>query len=347
MAFPSMSRLLTPVLFQACLLFAGEASRTPEDAGPSGKAGGRAESGLVELGSGRSFARFAAIGAGGEDSQGQDRVCARVKSWAPDFIIALGGDGHPEGGAPAAALDRSVGKYWSEFIHPYQGRYGKGASRNRFFPSLGDQDWRAPGAAPYLDYFGLPGNERYYEFARGPVHLFSLDSHPDEPDGIGRDSRQAQWLRKALAASAAPWKIVYFHHAPYSSGARGSAKAMRWPFREWGADAVMSGHGRHYERLEVDGLAFFVKGTGGKGAAPAADPLPGSRCVFAEDDGAILVEAARDRIDFRFVTAEGVVVDTHTLRKSVLAGSPSAGSARPEEARTRNHLPVRATAASP
>ena len=38
---------------------------------------------------------------------------------------------------------------------------------------------------PYFDYFTLPGNERYYDFTWGPVHLFALDDIDSEPDGVG------------------------------------------------------------------------------------------------------------------------------------------------------------------
>lgn len=296
-------RILGFLLFPA-LAAAGES--WPEDRGGAPAAPAKA------------FVRFAAIGDGGTESDGQVRVSRRVKSWAPEFVITLGDNNYPDGAA--ATMDQNIGKYWREFIHPYRGSYGKGAAENRFFPSLGNHDWRTPGAAPYLDFFTLPGNERYYEFARGPVHLYSLDSDSSEPDGIGRDGRQAQWLRKALAASAAPWKIVYFHHPPYSSGRHGSSRVMRWPFKEWGADAVLAGHDHHYERLDVEGVVYFVNGLGGKSSSnPVGEPLPGSRCLFNEDDGAMLVEADSERIDFRFVTADGVVVDAHTLRKPAVA----------------------------
>lgn len=42
------------------------------------------------------------------------------------------------------------------------GNYGEGALTNRFFPCLGNHDWSTPGAQPYLDYFELPCNERFY-----------------------------------------------------------------------------------------------------------------------------------------------------------------------------------------
>ena len=52
---------------------------------------------------------------------------------------------------------------------------------------------------PYFDYFTLPGNERYYDFTWGPVHLFALDDIESEPDGVGASSIQAQWLKAGLA----------------------------------------------------------------------------------------------------------------------------------------------------
>jgi tartrate-resistant acid phosphatase type 5 len=96
----------------------------------------------------------------------------------------------------------------------------------------------------------------------------------------------------------------------------------------------MSGRDGHYERLEVDGVTYFVNGPDGS-SAPLSSQVPGSRCVFNEEQGAMLIEAAPDRIDFRFVTAEGLVVDAHTLRKQGLAGRAPRedGPAHPVRAR--------------
>ena len=88
---------------------------------------------------------------------------------------------------------------------------------------------------------------------RGPVHFFALDSDENEPDGVGSSSVQAAWLKRGLAGSTSNWNIVYFHHAPYSSGMHGSTTWMQWPFAAWGAQAVLTGHDHTYERLLVDG----------------------------------------------------------------------------------------------
>ncbi|MBN8246555.1 MAG: metallophosphoesterase, partial [Verrucomicrobia bacterium] len=125
--------------------------------------------------------------------------------------------------------------------------------------------------------FSETQNLRYFDVrlgtASGPssVHLFILDS--DSPTPYGRyaadrpipnrdgsnspfteSATQAAWLKRRLAASTARWKIVILHHPPYNSapGAENSQYTFaRWPYRAWGATAVISGHVHNYERLEM------------------------------------------------------------------------------------------------
>ena len=39
---------------------------------------------------------------------------------------------------------------------------------------------------------------------------------------------------------------------------------MKWPFKEWGASIVLSGHEHTLERLVIDDLTYIVNGLGGK-----------------------------------------------------------------------------------
>ena len=207
--------------------------------------------------------RFAVIGDFGTAGEPLRIVADMVIGWEPDFIITTGDNNYTDG--EAETIDENIGQYFHQFIFPYLGEYGEGAQVNRFFPTLGNHDWNTTNAQPHLDYFTLPGNERYYDFVWGPVHLFAIDSDSREPDGIGRSSIQAAWLRDALAASTSPWKIVYMHQPPYSSGDHGSQLALQWPYREWGATIVLGGHDHDYERLEIDGFPYIVNGVGGSG----------------------------------------------------------------------------------
>ncbi len=62
---------------------------------------------------------------------------------------------------------------------------------------------------------------------------------------------------------------------------------MQWPFGEWGADAVISGHDHTDERLQVGGIPYFVNGPGGKSRYDFEIPLPQSRVRYNQDYGAM------------------------------------------------------------
>ena len=105
--------------------------------------------------------------------------------------------------------------------------------------------------------------------------ITSYSIHYTKLYDITADSVQAQWLQERMTASTAPWQVVYFHHPPYSSDGNthlatasdsstyrsyGSRPDLQWPFAEWGADAVLTAHSHFYERLEADGVMYFING---------------------------------------------------------------------------------------
>jgi hypothetical protein len=260
--------------------------------------------------------RFAVVGDFGDAGPAEQDVANLIDSWQPDFVITTGDNNYPAG--EAATIDANIGQYYHQFIYPYAGAYGAGAAFNRFFPVPGNHDWGSAypnpqGLQPYLDYFTLPGNERYYDFVRGPVHFFALDSDPNEPDGRASNSAQGQWLRARLAASDARWKLIYFHHPPYSSGPHGSDAEMQWPFQAWGATAVLAGHDHTYERLDVAGLPYFVNGLGGRSLYAFGPPLPETQARYNADYGAMLVNANEQTLTFQFINRAGALIDTYTL----------------------------------
>lgn len=255
--------------------------------------------------------RFAVIGDYGEDNQGEKDVSELVKSWNPDIVITTGDNNYPNGAAET--IDRRIGQYYHEFIYPYHGAYDPGADQNRFFPTLGNHDWTTANAQPYLDYFELPGNERYYDFVWGEVHFFAIDADSREPDGVSQVSVQAHWLQEQLASSTSLWNVVYFHQPPYSSGYHGSVDWMRWPFAKWGASVVFSGHDHTYERLVEDGIPYFVDGLGGGPIYWFTGAIAGSQVQYNQDYGAMLVSADSQRMTFQFISRKGKVIDTYQI----------------------------------
>lgn len=254
---------------------------------------------------------FAVIGDYGEGGKYAERVANMVQSWNPDFIVTVGDNNYPKGAADT--IDEHVGKLYSKYIFNYKGKYGKGASRRRFFPSPGHVDWDSDHLKPYLDYFDLPGNERYYDFTWGPLHIFILDTDEREPDGATFDSRQAMWLKKGLSESDKPWNIVMGQHSPFTSHAVPDIERMRWPFAQWGADAVITGYYHVYERLLVDGIPYFINGTGGTWVSGFGETDPHSRFRYNRGYGAMAVVADPQKISFAFINSWGRVVDTYQI----------------------------------
>jgi 3',5'-cyclic AMP phosphodiesterase CpdA len=310
----------------ACIALASPACRkrvAPEEAGPGV---GKRETTLAasvapvrpapsaavkRIPAGEASVRFAVIGDFGAANEAESNVADLVRAERPDFIITTGDNNYPDG--EAETIDPNIGRYYHEFIHPYSGRYGVGAKENRFFPSLGNHDWETPGAKPYLDYFTLPGNERYYDFVKGDVHFFAVDSDEREPDGIAATSKQAKWLEQALAKSKTAWQVVYMHHPPYSSGSHGSSVELRWPYAKWGADLVLAGHDHHYERIEQDGIVYVVNGLGGNRPYPIRQRLPGSVIAYQKRHGAQLVQASKSTLVSRFSNIDRETIDEFSL----------------------------------
>uniref|UniRef100_A0A7S0S667 Calcineurin-like phosphoesterase domain-containing protein n=1 Tax=Chlamydomonas leiostraca TaxID=1034604 RepID=A0A7S0S667_9CHLO len=271
--------------------------------------------------------RLAVIGDFGTDTEREADVARLVHNWQDQYqdlhIVAVGDANYPSGSR--STIDANVGKYYHQFMHPYSGQYGEGAPdrRNRFWPCPGNHDYggdpresRPPGdLTPYLEYMPV-GGRRFYDARVGPVHLFSLDSdrYQNKLNGTTSSSQQAAWLRRGLAASTAPWRIVFFHHPPYSSGSHGSTLYMRWPFEVWGASAVLSGHDHSYERVtHAGGFPYFVNGMGGaRTYGFQLRPVGASAIRHTGGGGAQLVDASDRHITFTFMTAKShAVIDCY------------------------------------
>jgi hypothetical protein len=269
-----------------------------------------------------STATFAVIGDFGKAGTPESDVAALVHGWNPDFILTVGDNNYETGSA--SDIDANIGQYYHDYISPYVGHYGSGAASNRFFPILGNHDWgdtypNPNGDQPYLNYFTLPGNERYYSITMGPVQFFGLDDDPNEPDGTSITSQQAMWLQSQLAASTATYKLVAMHHPPYCSSSGLANPQGRWPYQAWGATAVLSGHCHGYERLtENSNFPYVIDGLGGDPDISPFDALdPGSQVRYNADFGAMLVTANDSQMQLQFITRTGTVIDSYTISAPV------------------------------
>lgn len=240
--------------------------------------------------------RFAVIGDNGTGDQAQYDVGRQMVSYRAQFpfdLVLMVGDnlyGRPSSGDFADAFER-----------PYRPLLDAGV---RFVAVLGNHDAlennRYPG-------FNMNG-QRYFTYARGHVRFFGLDTNV-------LDARQIEWFETALQASREPWKVVYFHHAIYSNGARhGSDVELRVKLEplmvRYGVNVVFSGHDHLYERLKPQkGIAYFVAGASGKlrQGVRASDT---SAFAFDREQSFMLVEIGRNDLLFRAIARSGAVVDS-------------------------------------
>jgi PKD repeat protein len=264
---------------------------------------------------------FAAIGDYGDGSSAEGSVATLIDSLGVDFIVGAGDNRYG-----FISYDTAVGQFYCNYMTDVSiGSYCNGGNSpaNAFFPTPGNHDYTDGGGInEYTNHFTLPGagietsgasgNERYYDFVQGPVHVFAIDSQGARSSTTEMNAQKA-WLEQAMTASAATWQLVLIHHAPYSSANHGSYPDLQWPYAAWGADAVIAGHDHVYERLSADGIPYFVNGLGGRSIYNFSTPLANSQVRYNSNYGAMRIAADDTQMTFEFIDISATVIDTHTV----------------------------------
>jgi len=223
---------------------------------------------------------------------------------------------------------------WEKFFEINQG-----LMRNvPYFPCLGNHE---RDAAYYFNFFSLPGNERYYSFDWGNVHVAVLDTSGPalparaEPYTYGElqaweaglskyQDQQLDWLsRDLLANRAAEFKIVAFHVPLWTAktSRQEAAAAMRERFhgifRRYGVDMVFNGHDHYYLHVVDEGVHHVITGGGG---APLYDldapPADADEVVkMAKIEHYVRVKAAPKQLSCETVDLSGKVIDSWVISK--------------------------------
>lgn len=187
------------------------------------------------------------------------------------------------------------------------------------YPSDVSQSWTATElplcqAFPYLPQG--QGKCRYYRLLMGDIEVFFYDADYREPDGNSQNSVQGQWLRAALNSSTAKWKIVITHEPPISSCNHEASSAIaNIPFKEWGADALFTGHCHFYERSDWNGLPVLTVGNGGNSIYQFERNNPFSMFRYNSSQGAVVMTVTQAELKFEFMTTGNVILDSLILSK--------------------------------
>jgi hypothetical protein len=248
--------------------------------------------------------KFAVIGDSGQPSTGQIAIAKQMDAWRQRFPFKFSlmvGDNLYGSERP--------GDYERKFAGPYKALLDAGV---QFYASLGNHD---DGAQINYKPFNMNG-QKYYTFRpQNGVRFFALDSNYV-------DQKQIQWLDKELSASGSDWKIAFFHHPLYSSGAtHGSADLQRGLlepiFLKYGVNVVFTGHEHFYERIKPQkGVAYFIIGSSSK--RRTGDLQKSGLTAYGNDrDYAfMLVEIAGDELFYQTISDKGVTLDAGSIRRS-------------------------------
>lgn len=136
-------------------------------------------------------------------------------------------------------------------------------------------------------------------------------------------------LQAAEEDPSVDWTVVQYHNPTYSTGPHGSnmdVQALWVPlFEEHGADLVLNGDDHLYQRTETlqegepadEGPVFIVNGAGGSDPYEFQDedqePPAWEATRYADGYGTLVLETDGDRLEGRFVTLNGTVVDRFAL----------------------------------
>ena len=247
--------------------------------------------------------KFAIIGDSGQPGRGQTAIAGQMASWRTkfpfEFVLMMGDNLYGT---------ESARDYQKKFEQPYKALLDGGV---KFYASLGNHD---DGGQIQYKPFNMDG-KKYYSFSpkRG-VRFFAIDSNYV-------DQKQLDWLDKELASSGSDWKIVFFHHPLYSSGAtHGSADAQRALlepiFLKRGVNVAFMGHEHFYERIHPQkGVAYFIMGSSAK--LRTGDLRKSPLTIYGNDSAYsfMLAEIDGDELYFQTISDKGITLDAGSIKR--------------------------------
>ena len=206
-------------------------------------------------------------------------------NWSTPFTFAVFGDSRtsPE---QSAAVGRqmaghdphfllhsgdlvSQGTVYEQWGQQFFAPLGEVLSQIPIFPVLGNHEQNSE------HFYNFFPSGSWYSFDYGNARFIALDTNTAS-GGFEPGTEQYGWLERTLSETAAMWRIVWFHHPPYSSGNHGCSVAQHDAFaplfEKYKVDVVFNGHDHIYERSfpmkanqrsGESGVIYVVTGGGG------------------------------------------------------------------------------------
>ena len=239
-------------------------------------------------------------GSGTEQQRDVGDMMIKYHALFPFEFVLMMGDNMYGGEAPQ--------DFQKKFAEPYKALLDQ---KVKFYATLGNHD-----QALQVNYenFNMNGKE-YYRFTKGKVAFYSLNSNY-------MDKKQVQWLEDELGRETAEWKVMFFHHPPYSSakkhGSDGQLREVVEPiFLKYGVDVVLTGHDHVYERIKPQkGIYYFVSGAGGQLRTGDVEKESGLiEKSYDRDLHFMLFEVDGNQMYFQAISRTGETIDSGVITR--------------------------------
>jgi PKD repeat protein len=212
----------------------------------------------------------------------------------------------------------------TDFQNCYGPSWGRHAARTR--PAPGEIDYAPVGATGYFGYFGASAGDPangYYSYDLGSWHVVVLNTSKPMTTG----SAQEQWLKADLAANTKACVLAYWHFprfSSYSTAKRSEIYPLWSALYAAGADVVVNGHYRLYERFgpqnpdggadPTGGIRQFTVGTGGQGldGTGGVAPRANSEKIVTGAYGVLKLTLDAASYSWQFISTTGQTLDSGT-----------------------------------
>lgn len=254
-------------------------------------------------------------------------VARAVRAVNPQFVVHVGDASYRyngmSGGHPALVRDLFTKHYWN-FIR-----------ESRMYFAWGNHDLEFNYGSPMFDEIPLlktlvgsanqSANKYWYEFARGPIRFFVLNSGSSDSDPNIFFAEQREWLWQRTCKATEPWLVAVYHRPAYTSDlnhAPGSTVMRNMNLHEMGFDLVVNAHSHNYERvLDQYGLMHVICGLGGaakRGKTSLSTPYvpTGSQKFYSDQNGFLRFSANESEMQFEMVTSDNQVIDRVSIDKA-------------------------------
>lgn len=213
----------------------------------------------------------------------------------------------------------SNGNFYEQWEEQFFTPLGPALSHIPFFPILGNHEQNSE------HFYNFFPSGSWFSFDCGNARFIALDTNTAS-GGFAPGTEQYAWLERTLAETSAQWRIVWFHHPPYSSGNHGPSVAQREALapllEQYQVDLVFNGHDHIYERSfpmqdnrreDESGIIYVVTGGGG---APLYPVDAGEWTAFATSVyHYCIVSIDGPHLRWRTCSLDGEVVDYRWLCK--------------------------------